>query len=282
VSYPFVAAAFDDGPRKGPILGLTIHMAEGGGTVGYLDRVPPLPARGVSVHYVIEYTGRIVQMLPESHASGSINPNDLRTNDDADGFFGITAARAVLGTWWKDPNSAVLSVEIEGFAIVGPNKNQQAALADLVNDLRTRYPHIGLLGHRDHQNYKPCPGRLIPWSAIGGHGPASEEDVIPLPITSEVPQEVRLKTGAPFYDLDGTTVLDKADAALDWRPSPYSIVPGYHAIFATIKGVRRVVLVKPAPGDARNATYPDEAAIRASQAEKDRAAAIAAVTASIP
>jgi hypothetical protein len=96
-------------------------------------------------------------MLDETHASGSINPNELRSSDDANGY-GWTAARAVLGQYYRDPNSAVISLEIEGFAAAGPNAKQQAALIALVNDVRSRYPQIGLLGHRDFTTTKACPG----------------------------------------------------------------------------------------------------------------------------
>jgi N-acetylmuramoyl-L-alanine amidase len=168
MAYPFVQARYDYGTRKGPVRAFVIHMAEGAGTVGYLSRDP---ARGVSVHFVIETTGRIVQMLQESHASGSINPNELRTGDDTV-TFGISYVKAALGSWWTDPNSAVLSVEIEGYAKDGPNAKQTTGLQALVADLRRRYPDIALLGHRDFQDYKPCPGRLIPWALIGGHGQA--------------------------------------------------------------------------------------------------------------
>jgi hypothetical protein len=166
VSYPYRQARYDYGARKGPILGFVVHMAEGGGTVDYLARQP---ARGVSVHYVIEYSGLIVQMLHESHASGSINPQTIRTGNDADGFYGISAAQTVLGQWVRDPNSATITLEIEGFARQGPNDQQLRALQALVTDVRTRHPGIGLLGHRDFQDVKPCPGRLIPWEVLGGH-----------------------------------------------------------------------------------------------------------------
>lgn len=175
MSYRYVQARYDYGPRKGPVLAFVIHMAEGGGTVDYLAGSP---ARGVSVHYVIEYSGRIVQMLQEEHASGSINPTTLRTGDDPGGLYGWTYAKAALGDWATDPNAAVLSVEIEGFARNGPNVAQTIGLQALTVDVRDRHPTIALLGHRDFQSYKPCPGRLIPWKLIGGHGvPVEEPDM---------------------------------------------------------------------------------------------------------
>jgi hypothetical protein len=271
MTYDFVQATFDYGPRKGPALAFVVHMAEGGGTVGYLARRPD---RGVSVHYVIEYSGRIVQMLREDHASGSINPLELRSTDDADAFYGATTARAVLGDWWSDPNSAVITVELEGFASSGPTKGQVGALLALVDDVRTRHPAIGLLGHRDFTSTKACPGRLIPWVTLGGHGPR-EVDMAPLSITSEAPIEVTVAAGTPYYDLDGRTVLD-ADGPSDplpWRPSPFSVKPGWHAIYATVNGIRRIVLVKPSDTRVPSPCAP------AVQAERDRvkAAAIAAV-----
>jgi hypothetical protein len=188
VTYQFVQAYHDLGRRRGPILGFTVHMAEGGGTVGFLSRANRY---AVSVHWVIQYDGDIVQMLREDHMHTSIRitgpdgvfGSALRRTDDADGFYGGTAARAVLGDWayvasTLGPNHATVAVEIEGFRAVGPNPAQAAALVGLVADVRTRHPSIGLLGHRDH-NLKGCPGTLINWSALGGHGSAQEEPDLP-------------------------------------------------------------------------------------------------------
>lgn len=179
MTYPYVPAYYDYGLRTRPVLAFIGHMAEGGGTVGYLSRANP---NGVSVHYVIEYSGRIVQMLKESRISGSLRPSAIRTTDDPpftspDGVtvvFGASAAKAALERYWSDPNTVVLSCEIEGFAASGPNAAQATALSALVADLRTRYPKIALLAHRDFADYKGCPGKLIPWGRLGGHG-------VPLP-----------------------------------------------------------------------------------------------------
>jgi hypothetical protein len=186
MAFPFVQAFHDLGPRKEPILGFIVHMAEGGGTVGFLSRKN---RDGVSVHYVIERSGRIVQMLLESHMHSSIrirNKNGtsaIRKTDDPGGPFGHSAAAAVLGDAAEvrkalGPNHATLAVEIEGFAKVGPNRLQNDALVTLVADIRKRHPRIGLLGHRDH-NVKGCPGRLIEWDRLGGHGPANGGGAMP-------------------------------------------------------------------------------------------------------
>lgn len=173
--YPYVPAKFQYG-RRTVTRGLLFHMAEGGHTVGYLSRNP---ARGVSVHFVIEYSGRTVRMLPLSDIAGGINPRLIRRNDDPtflmkDGLlvtYGITAASKVLGGWVTNPNNALVQVEIEGFARRGPNLKQVEAMKILTENMLDTFPTIrGVLAHRDLQRYKACPGRLIPWKNIGGHG----------------------------------------------------------------------------------------------------------------
>lgn len=171
MTYLFVPAYYQLGRRKGPVKAFVVHMAEGGGTVSYLAK--PNPNR-VSVHYVVERGGRVVQMLEEADASGSINPRDIRTTDGPPPY-GATTAKAVMGEWWKNPNAAVISCEVEGFAASGPSAIQHAALKNLVDDVRSRFPDMGMLGHRDFADYKACPGRFIHWSALGGHGAPSED-----------------------------------------------------------------------------------------------------------
>ncbi len=190
-TYPYTPARHDYGPGLVP-RAILVHMAEGGGTVGYLHRAP---RRGVSVHFVVEHAGQVVQMLPLDHVSGSANPalirgllRRVRPNDAPfvgyDGetiTYGSAAARAVLGDGWRNPNRYCVSVEVEGWAsdrrvdgeIIpgGPNRDQRNALRRLYLDLRRRLPTLrGALGHRDLQAYKACPGRFIPWASLGGHG----------------------------------------------------------------------------------------------------------------
>jgi hypothetical protein len=186
MSYPWVPAP-DHWPRQTPIRAIAIHHAEGGGTVSWLTRPD-----GNSSHYVVEYTGRIVQMVKENRAAGSIDPSKVRTTDDPPFTYlgesityGVTANKAALGDAWKNPNSAVIAIEVEGFARVGPNAAQRGSLRSLVKDIRSRHGNLPALGHRDFQNYKPCPGKLIPWIDYGGHGIAEEEQLRSFTYTDE-------------------------------------------------------------------------------------------------
>lgn len=189
-SYPFTRSHVDLGLARGPRLAFLIHLAEGGNTVAYLSRPNP---NGVSVHYVIERSGRTVQMLDLSRMHSSIRVSAIRTTDDPDGLYGATAARAVMGKWADlrhgtlGPNHASIAVEVEGFAKDGPNTSQRAALRELWADLRGRYPGIRALGHRDFTTQKACPGKLIGWEDFGGHGAAKPE---PVPATPTVPPEL--------------------------------------------------------------------------------------------
>lgn len=209
--YPFVAAP-DHWPRKAKIRAIVIHMAEGGGTVAHLTHKD-----GNSSHYVVERKGRVVQMVLEGRAAGSINPTLVRTDNDKPFSFlnesvtyGAKAAKAALGDSWGDPNAAVIAIEVEGFAKDGPNDKQRTALRDLVADIRSRHGQVPALGHRDFQNYKACPGHLIAWAAIGGHGSApveEEEVVLKFRIIEPAPGTVRVTgNGNALLTLDGRRV----------------------------------------------------------------------------
>ena len=170
-TYPYVQARYDFGVRKGPTLGLMFHGAEAeSGVVGYLSRNP---ARNVSANFVCERrTGRMVQMLAMTHASGSLNPAD-RSSDKS--YYGATHLKAVLGSYWRDPNSAVISVEIEMYAKSGPDEAQVRSLIEWSNDMVGRFPTIrGALGHADQTDTKGCPGMTAAmksvFAGIGGHG----------------------------------------------------------------------------------------------------------------
>jgi hypothetical protein len=207
-SYPFVAAP-DHWPRGGvPVRAIAIHHAEGGGTVSWLTRND-----GNSSHYVVERSGRVVQMVREDRAAGSINPNLVRVDDDKPFTFmgevityGVTANKAALGEHWRNPNAAVIAIEVEGFAADGPNSAQRVALGHLVADIRSRHD-VSVLGHRDWQSYKACPGRKIPWADYGGHGKRSSAPPVPeaddmlkaTPIGTTYAYIVRAAEEAPTY-----------------------------------------------------------------------------------
>ena len=173
MSYPFVAAYWDAyGPRKGPTLGIGLHMAEGGGTVGYLDKIGTIPPRGVSVHAVCDRAGVVTQMLKWGDASGSLNTANRSTEK---GYYGHSVLVAVLGDWWTDPNSAIVSMEIEGMAATGPNALQVPAVIAWGLDMRRMFTTIrGAFGHADQTDTKGCPGTTAAMKAIfagiGGHG----------------------------------------------------------------------------------------------------------------
>jgi len=241
VSYPFVRAHFDYGRRTRPVLAFVVHMAEGGGTVGYLARANP---NGVSVHWVVERTGRVVQMLREDRISGSIRPTAIRRTDDAPFVdpsgdvvqYGATAAKAALERYWSDPNSVVLSCEVEGFASAGPNPAQVDALERLVADVRSRYRRIALLGHRDFASYKRCPGQLIPWGRLGGHYPAPRPAVItegdPMIVggglTRTSSHVIDLDAGQPIHQTPGGPELVRLSRAS--TVEYFGIANGWYAV----------------------------------------------------
>jgi hypothetical protein len=204
VSYRYVQAWFDDLGVRPVTKAFVVHMTEGDGTINdvkYLasaaeqrklgDSSPTAPLRGVSVHYVIyrrpDGSAEIVQMLGETRISGSLNPAELRTSTDPaftspDGVrvvYGAATRAPIMGSW---VNSGVISCEVAGKAADGPSKAQSAALARLVADVRTRYPGLPVLGHRDFTSTKGCPGHGVLWGSLLGHGrpvapPQVEEDM---------------------------------------------------------------------------------------------------------
>jgi hypothetical protein len=206
----FVAAP-DNWTRNGaPIRGIVIHMAEGGGTVTWLTRLD-----GNSSHYVVEYDGSVTQMVLEARAAGSMNPKITRADDDAPFTYlgatvryGITALKAALGVGSTDPNRYVIAIETEGFAATGPNAKQRAALARLVADIRKRRGALAVIGHRDQQNQKACPGRRIPWVDYGGH--AVKRSSAPAPMDTPVTEETMQSFSVPEVR---TLVTLKADPA---------------------------------------------------------------------
>lgn len=205
----YVESWYDNLPSRRATRALFVHFTEGGGgwpDVWYCASAAERakagyprgdgPARGVSCNFMILGAaagvddGLIVQMLPWGQASGSINPNALRrTNDPTftapDGSrvrYGYAASLAVLGNGWRDPNAYGISVELAGKASKGPSARQSASLARLMAEIRRRYgKNVGALGHRDEQDYKACPGKLIRWGSLGGHGIPQEPTEVDVP-----------------------------------------------------------------------------------------------------
>jgi hypothetical protein len=230
-----------------PIRAIVIHMAEGGNTVSWLTRDD-----NNSSHYVVEYDGEIVQMVNEARAAGSLKASSLRTTNDPPFtylgervIYGATAAKAALGAFWSNPNAAVIAIEVEGFASTGPNGKQRASLDRLVADIRSRRGPIPVLGHRDFQNYKACPGKHIPWPDYGGHAVrTAEEDIIvapPLIVTKPEPAPgwATILPGDPhaaiqiadrdlFWLLPGTRVRVAFKGVLEtpWAGHPSGVVYG--------------------------------------------------------
>lgn len=243
--YPWVHAASDYGIAKGPRAGITWHMAEGGGTVGYLSRPNP---NNVSVHFVVERSGRVVQMLDLIHANGSINPTLVRKDDDRPYVwqgvritYGRTAAKTVLGRWADDPNSATIGVEVEGYAKDGPNLAQMTAMERLYADMARRFDDIRSLAHRDFANYKACPGKLIPWDRLGGHGPALPGDTVKSFPVYEAPTLARVRDLAWLYD----------DSSLSPSDRNVRITPARDLVYVgTFSAGVRIVAYEPTGEDA--------------------------------
>lgn len=289
MSYPFVkAGAPSYGPRKGTALGLMYHMAEGGGTVGYLSRNPP---RGVSVHAVCEYSGKVTQMLGWEQASGSLNPAD-RSRDKA--YFGHKHLVDVLGRWWTDPNSAVLSMEIEGFAVKGPNPAQVEGAIAWGLDMKAHFSSLrGALGHADQTDTKRCPGASMPmrlvFEGVGGHGlwhpqsgPIQQPGGDMLKVSDETAALIDLVKDAEVLDLAGKhlTAVTPGAVAQD-VVSPFEAELGanahYRAAYVTSGGVRQLGLIHVPDANVRPIPVPKPGDCSGPiQAELERAAERAA------
>jgi hypothetical protein len=205
MSYRYVQAKYDSYGNRTATKALVVHMTEGSGTEADVDYLANNPLRGVSVHFVILKTGEIVQMLGWNRIAGSINPNELRTTDDPpytspDGarvVYGATLRDAIMGSWI---NGGLLAVEVGGKAVDGPNQAQSEALVRLLADVRTRYPGLPVLGHRDFTSTKGCPGHKVLWASLGGHGkPVSPGGSVGVPRARRLPAARHASGGTWLY-----------------------------------------------------------------------------------
>lgn len=239
IPYP---ATYDYGSRVGrPTLAIVFHMAEGRNVAQYL--AGSNIGRGVSVHYTIEQKtsrwadGEVVRCLPERRISGSINPRTLRKGDDPGGYYGASYAKKALGELWTNPNVAVISVEVAGFAKDGPTPAQQDSMVALWREVDRRYGGVDVLAHRDFQDVKPCPGLsdgIKAAFARMGRGKGGRY----MSTRGFTPGLVcDVADGALLYDYPGaTTSVGKVDPPLDraflgWSPGKRT-----HALVATDLG----------------------------------------------
>lgn len=240
--YRFRKATHDYGDRRVPAQGIVFHMAEGCNVAGYLAGSNVL--RGVSATFVIEADGEVVQMLPLDRVSGSLNPRDVRTSNDPDGFWGRRFTR------YYDPdiltgmaNHRTISVEMAGRANAdwkcaegswpaGINPAQTAAAIELVRVLRKRFKRpLGVNGHRDFADYKLCPGKrqgIKDLLAAVGHGAEQQDPPQPEPVDPDVEklQQELAETKARLEEAEDAiadaTILVKraADRLAAYIPQP--------------------------------------------------------------
>ncbi len=186
-----------------------MHMAEGVNVEGYLaqgrNEKPRAPRvlRGVSAHFVVTAEGEVVQMLPLGNISGSLNPRDVRTSDSA--YYGRRYTRFLGrvkdGQLEGGANLRTISIEVAGFAShawsgsdkPGLNRAQSDAVIGLVQTLRKKSGRkLGMTGHADFADYKPCPGTGPETKRVFdvlGHG-AERGQPTPPPDPEPTPDEV--------------------------------------------------------------------------------------------
>jgi hypothetical protein len=204
MTYPFLRAKYYTVGGIVQVRAFLWHMAEGYGTASWLTH----PSNNNSAHFVIEKTGRIVQMVKLTDAAHSAHvayDADDRDASDCGGLYSDVMARRVLGTGWLDVNAYVIAIEVEGYRAQGPNYAQKIAIRELYRFLRGYFPKVrGNLGHRDVQDYKSCPGCLFPWASIDGHGLFAVAP--PLPTAPDTSTEDSMRSFGVYLKPTTTTV----------------------------------------------------------------------------
>lgn len=249
IPYP---AENDFGPRSGyPTLAFLVHMAEGTSVAEYLSRDP---ARGVSVHYTCEQKtarwedGEIVRCLPEQRISGSVNPDTIRTTEGP--YFGARHAKDALGRFWRNPNVAVISMEVAGRAKDGPTPAQVESMVALFTELQRRYPGIVPLGHADLQDVKPCPGTSFQmkraFELMGGHGlqHGAPTEVPMSTVGYQSNQVCDVRDGADLFDAPGGKKIGDVGAPLVRDYLGRSAPAGWCLISSELDGRSRTAWVR--------------------------------------
>jgi hypothetical protein len=138
------------------------HFAQGGGTDTWLTRQDGRQGNN-SCHIVVKYDGSIRQIVEFDDAAWSLhNSIDADSHDAPDfGIFAFRYVREALGSGYSDPNRYIIAIEVEGFFDNGPNAAQKRTIRLLAAFLEREYPKAVHLGHRDFQDYKPCPGKYL-------------------------------------------------------------------------------------------------------------------------
>lgn len=187
---------------------ITWHFAQGGGTDTWLTRQDGAQGNN-SCHIVLKYSGAIRQIVEFDDSSWSLHISyDSDTNDAPDyGIFGLRHVKDALGDGWADPNRYIIAIEIEGFYQDGPNGAQKATMLRLAQFLEGEFPKAVHLGHRDFQDYKPCPGptpfkNLLPHAGrLGTATPTEETPMLDFYPTTGGDGTVTLKDGRGLVNL---------------------------------------------------------------------------------
>jgi hypothetical protein len=192
------------------------HFAQGGGTDTWLTRLDGAQGNN-SCHIVIKYDGSIRQIVEFDDASWSLHISwDADSNDAPDyNIFALRYVKEALGAGWSDPNRYIVAIEIEGFFQTGANAAQRRTIVALARFLEANYPKLVHLGHRDFQDYKPCPGPtlfqgLLPHAGrLDNSAPVNEgEDTMALDFypVSGGDGIVKITEGRGLVDLNGETI----------------------------------------------------------------------------
>jgi len=178
----------------------------------------------------------------------------------------------------------VISVEVAGVAVERPTDAQVRSMVALWVELKSRYPRVVPLGHRDWQDVKPCPGRTAAmkaaFAAMGGHGKEYSEvrDVSTRDYASG--RICTVQGGSKLYDHPGGLAIGTINppTVRDYLGRDRS--GEYALIGSELDGKPRTAWVKAkAVSDIRPAPVPSPDCTDAVAAEHDRikAAAIAAI-----